>query len=340
MNNRFEISKIIKTNFFQRKIFRITLITFSCLVFLVFTMGFGSYYFLKGEFSAPGRLSESKIVIIPHGYSVKSIGSFLHDQGVVDNSLVFYWGVRLFGQSKPLLSGEYEILPGMANKDVMLLLQSGKVVVRKITVPEGLTVKQIYDLLKKTKTLKGDLPSLSKFSEGSLLPETYLYTSRDSKSQILERMQNSMTELLQGLWNDHLHSKSQILSPNEVVILASIVERETSRKDERARIAGVFLNRLKLGMKLQSDPTVIYGISGGRGIINRPLTKSDLKTKSPYNTYTNYGLPWGPISNPGRASLIAVLNPFQTDELYFVADGGGGHLFARDLDNHLSLIHI
>ncbi len=297
-------------------------------------MGFGGYYFLKDEFSAPGRLSESKIIIVPQGYSVKSIASLLSDHGIIDNSLVFSWGVRLFGQSKPLLSGEYEIFPAMADRDVMLLLQSGKVVVRKITVPEGLTVKQIYNLLKKTKTLKGDLPTLKKFPEGSLLPETYMYTSRETKGQILIRMQKAMTEFLQGLLNGHLNSKSQVLLPNEIVILASMVERETSRKDERARIAGVFLNRLKLGMKLQSDPTVIYGVSGGEGVINRPLTKTDLKTKNPYNTYTNFGLPRGPISNPGRASLIAVLNPSKTDELYFVADGEGGHLFARNLDDH------
>ena len=161
-----------------------------------------------------------------------------------------------------------------------------------------------------------------------------MYTSRETKGQILIRMQKAMTEFLQGLLNGHLNSKSQVLLPNEIVILASMVERETSRKDERARIAGVFLNRLKLGMKLQSDPTVIYGVSGGEGVINRPLTKTDLKTKNPYNTYTNFGLPRGPISNPGRASLIAVLNPSKTDELYFVADGEGGHLFARNLDDH------
>ncbi len=205
---------------------------------------------------------------------------------------------------------------------------------RNFTIPEGLTAPQVVALLAAAEGLDGEPPPLDKIGEGTLLPETYQYVRGDRRVDIVGRMRKAMAETLDELWRKRSADASPLATPRDAVILASIVERETALSEERPRIAAVFLNRLRRGMRLQSDPTVVYGLSNGTGTIGRPLTRADLAVDHPYNTYIHGGLPPGPIANPGRDSLAAVLQPAKSKDLYFVADGTGGHAFARTLDEH------
>ncbi|MCH8835131.1 MAG: endolytic transglycosylase MltG, partial [Proteobacteria bacterium] len=214
---------------------------------------------------------------------------------------------------------------------VVALLQSGKTVVRRLTVAEGLTTTQVLAQLNRTEGLAGDLPSPP--GEGTLLPETYHFSYGERRDAMVARMRAAMDETLARLWDSRAPGLP-LKSPREALILASIVEKETALPEERSRIAAVFLNRLGKGMRLQSDPTVAYALTGGRGPLGRPLSRADLKTPSPFNTYLIDGLPPGPVSNPGRAAMAAVLDPVATEDFYFVADGTGGHVFARTLGEH------
>ena len=202
---------------------------------------------------------------------------------------------------------------------------------RRLTVAEGLTVAEVFRLLAETEGLTGELPEPP--PEGSLLPETYFYALGDDREEIVRRMRRGMRELLDELWSSR--PEDLVLEDRgDLVTLASIVDKETGLADERSTVAAVFLNRLRLGMRLQSDPTVIYGLTEGNGPLDRPLTRRDWRHDSPYNTYQIDGLPPGPIGNPGRAALEAVLQPDDVDYLYFVADGTGGHAFGRTLEEH------
>jgi UPF0755 protein len=200
-----------------------------------------------------------------------------------------------------------------------------------MTVAEGLTVAEIYDVLTAQPDLEGPVPP--KPPEGSLLPETYFFVLGDTRAQIVDRMRSEMSAQLASLWEQR-DKDIPLTAPDEAVTLASLVEKETSKDSERPRVAAVFYNRMKKGMALQSDPTVIYALTDGQGRLDRTLTSADLKLDSPYNTYMNAGLPKGPIANPGIAALKGVLHPAKTKELYFVADGTGGHAFAETLDQH------
>jgi UPF0755 protein len=250
---------------------------------------------------------------------------------VIADPRLFRLAARIMGRAKPLRAGEYEFPARTSAFAAIELMQSGRTVVRRLTVPEGLTVRQVMGLLIEAEGLDG--PVTRATGEGRLLPETYHYSWGDSRQGLVERMEAGMRETLVRAWRAR-GGPPVLKTPEEALTLASIVEKETGVAAERPRIAAVFLNRLKANMKLQSDPTVIYGLDRGAGNFNRALVRADLEADTPYNTYTRAGLPPGPIANPGRASIEAVLNPVASDELYFVADGSGGHAFAKTLDEH------
>ncbi len=213
----------------------------------------------------------------------------------------------------------------------MNVLMFAKPVVRRLTVPEGLTTQQVLAQIDHTEGLEGKISTLP--AEGGLLPETYDFSYGDSRQEMIVRMRKAMAETLATLWKTHA-PEIRLQTPEQALILASIVEKETGRAEERPRVAAVFLNRLAHHMRLQSDPTVVYALANGKGPLGRPLTHADLDVASYYNTYLHDGLPPGPIANPGKASLVAVLHPADSDDLYFVADGAGGHVFAKTLDEH------
>lgn len=298
------------------------------------TLAVAGVWLFHRAFAAPGPLTEEAVLVVPRGASVRSIAALLEAEGVVDDAIVFSFGVRGFGGERPLVAGEYNFPPAVSARDAMGLLQAGKVVVRNLTIPEGLTAMQVFALVGAAEALRGELPPADNIGEGTLLPETYQYVRGERREDVLARMQKAMDDTLDRLWNERSSDADPLASPREALILASIVERETGRAEERSRIAAVFLNRLRRGMRLQSDPTVVYGLSTGTGTIGRSLTRADLAVDHPYNTYIHAGLPPGPIANPGRDSVAAVLQPAKSKYLYFVADGTGGHAFARTLKEH------
>ena len=291
----------------------------------------GVFFWGYAQFTQPGPLAFEATVVIPRGAAVKDIAGQLTRFGVISDPLIFRLGTRLFGADKDLRAGEYRFKPRLSPRQALAILQSGRTVVRRLTVAEGLTTQRVLAQLAATEGLAGDIENLP--GEGTLLPETYHFSFGDKRSAVVARMATAMSRALGRLW-DGRDGAIPLKTPSEALILASIVEKETARPDERARIAGVFLNRLRQGMRLQSDPTVAYALTGGAGPLGRALSRADLKFPSPYNTYLNGGLPPGPISNPGLAALAAVMRPARTRDLYFVADGAGGHLFARTLKEH------
>jgi len=283
------------------------------------------------RYTHPGPLSDPRTVIIPRGSGVDEIAHQLWHAGIIADPYSFELGVRLDGNAARLRSGEYAFAARIVPQDVASQLAAGRTVIRRLTVAEGLTTAQILALIQTTEGLEGDIGQPP--GEGQLLPETFFYSWGDSRRQMVSRAKRAMTDLLAQLWQGRA-SELPLRTPDEAVILASIVEKETAVADERPRIAAVFLNRLRNGMRLQADPTVIYGLTGGHGALDRPLSRTDLEAPSRWNTYTIDGLPPTPIANPGKASLEAVLHPAATDDLYFVADGTGRHLFARSLTEH------
>ncbi|MDA7981788.1 MAG: endolytic transglycosylase MltG [Alphaproteobacteria bacterium] len=279
-----------------------------------------------------GPAAAESVVVIEPGIGLSDIATRLAHAGVLRQPEIFSIVVRLDGRGQQIRAGEYAIPAGASMAELLEILLSGQTVQHRLVVPEGLTVGAIRRLLMENSDLSGDLPSpLAR--EGTLLPETYFYQRDDSRRDLVERMRSSMESALAELWPRRADNLP-LSSPFEALVLASIVERETGRDNERALVASVFINRLRNGARLQSDPTVIYALGLHDDPASRPLTRADLETEHPYNTYRVQGLPPGPIANPGRASLEAVLNPAETDLFYFVADGDGGHRFASNLADH------
>ncbi|HET6157281.1 MAG TPA: endolytic transglycosylase MltG, partial [Dongiaceae bacterium] len=281
----------------------------------------GVAYYLYASFTGPGPLTEDKTLVIPKGTGVLEIGGILRTEGVIDDVRIFSLGVRLFSDHKPLIAGEYVFPRGVSPSGAMGILIAGKSITHRLTIPEGLAVREVLELISSEPLLDGPLPP-DRPAEGTLLPETYTFLRGESRAAIIERMRDAMTKALAQEWGKRDPGIS-LKTPEEAVTLASVVEKETSQSGERARVAGVFYNRLKKGMPLQSDPTVIFAITLGKLKLNRGLTYDDLKIDSPYNTYLVKGLPPGPIANPGLAALQAVMHPMATKDLYFVADGSG-----------------
>ena len=304
---------------------------FTLLVLLVVSLG-AALYFGKQHYDAPGPLVQEKTVNIPRGLGSRQIADLLQREGVIDEPLVFMGGVLVRKARGDLKHGEYLFKAHASIASVVDTMIEGKVVQHALTVPEGLTSEQVVARLLETEALSGPISQIPR--EGTLLPDTYKFTRGMSREQMIRRMQRDEKRVLAEVWA-HRSPDLPLKTPEELVTLASIVEKETGKPDERSRVAAVFINRLKHKMRLQSDPTIIYGLTGGKGSLGHPLLKSEMERPNPYNTYQIDGLPPGPIANPGRASLDAVANPARTKDLYFVADGTGGHVFSENYQEHL-----
>ncbi len=279
-----------------------------------------------------GPLTASRRVVIPRGAGPATMAKVLKDEGVLNRPGMFRIALMIDPSPKPIKAGEYEIPAHASMASLVELLQSGKVVQRRLTVPEGATTAEVVELVRKTDTLTGEITLDVK--EGDLLPETYFYSRNDTRDGILLRMKEAMEKAVDDAWRKRA-AGLPLLNRREVVILASMIEKETAIPAERQKIAAVFINRLRIKMRLESDPTTIYGITGGKGTLGRELTRADLQSASGYNTYVVPGLPSGPICNPGRASIVAATSPATRDHsLYFVADGQGGHAFAANVYEH------
>jgi UPF0755 protein len=303
---------------------------FTVLILLALVGG-GLFVFAKQSFDAAGPLESEKVVNIPPKLGIRDIADLLVKEGVIDHPWTFVVSAMLAKTHDELKFGEYQFPKEASLHDVINTLIEGKVVQHQISIPEGLTSEQIVQRLMETEFLSGTVKSIP--GEGSLLPESYRYPRGAPREQVIQRMQQAQARIVQEVW-DRRTPDLPLKTSQQLVILASIVEKETGRVDERTRVAAVFVNRLKQHMKLQSDPTIIYGLVGGKGTLNRPILRSEIDQHTPYNTYAIEGLPPGPISNPGRAALEAVANPARTKELYFVADGTGGHTFSETLEQH------
>jgi len=303
------------------------------LLLLVLIVGGGVTVVGKSRFEAPGPLAEDKVVNIPPRSGMMEIADLLKQEGVIDeHRLIFVGGVFALKARSELKAGEYVFTKHASVRDVLQTIVDGKVVQHAFTVPEGLTSEQIVARLLEDDILSGNVKDVPR--EGSLLPDSYHFNRGFTREQMIQRMRQAQDRLVREAWERH-NPDLPLKTPEQLVILASIVEKETGKPEERTRVAAVFANRLKQKMKLQTDPTVIYGLVYGKGSLGHPLTKSELAQPTPYNTYLIDGLPPGPIANPGRASIEAAANPARTKELYFVADGTGGHVFSETYDQHL-----
>ncbi|MBN9070671.1 MAG: endolytic transglycosylase MltG [Rhizobiales bacterium] len=303
------------------------------LIFVATLAAFAVAWFGKSAFEAPGPSTTNQTVLVKPNSGVQEIADLLERRGLITDARIFLLGSRAFGGGGTMKAGEYEIKAGASMREIMDVLKSGKSILYSLTIPEGLTVEQALDRIRASDLLSGDMPATIP-EEGSLAADTQRFTRGTKREDIVNKLIADQKALVKEIW-DSRASDLPIADINEFVTLASIVEKETGIASERPHVASVFVNRLNKNMRLQSDPTVIYGIYGGKGKpADKPITQSDLKKQTPYNTYVINGLPPTPIANPGRAALEAVANPAQTDDLYFVADGTGGHVFAKTLDEH------
>ncbi len=300
---------------------------------------------LRVNFAQPGPLAHSAVTVIPRGEGVQEIAARLEREGIVSDRRLFvaqYLTQSLHAyftgsKSVQLQAGEFEFKKEASLADVLDTLAQGKAVLYRLSVPEGLTSQQVVARLRADENLSGEITEVP--PEGSLLPDTYRYSRGMARSDIIERMQADQRRFIATVW-DKRQPDLPFQTVEQALVLASIVEKETGRADERERVAAVFVNRLRRKMRLQSDPTIIYGIVGGQGSLGRPITRSDINTRTAYNTYQIDGLPPGPIANPGRAAIQAVLNPAKTQDLYFVADGTGGHTFTSNLRDHSAAVQV
>ncbi|MEZ5925080.1 MAG: endolytic transglycosylase MltG [Hyphomicrobiaceae bacterium] len=299
---------------------------------LIMMLGIGGlFYFVRVVFDKAGPLSHSTVIVIPRGEGLNAIAERLEREGIIGDSRVFVASVYYFGAAKKLKAGEYEIRKQASMRQVLDTLVEGKSILYKVSVPEGLTSYQVAEILRNEPNLTGEITEVP--AEGSLLPDTYRYARNTDRQDLLKRMQSEQERFLEAVWGTRMQGLP-FQNLDQAITLASIVEKETGRADERDRIAGVFVNRLRKGMRLQSDPTIIYGVTGGKGSLGRPIRRSEIDAKNAYNTYQIDGLPPSPICNPGRAAIEAVLNPADTKDIYFVADGTGGHAFAETIRDH------
>jgi UPF0755 protein len=287
--------------------------------------------FVEKQANEPGPLQSDKVVMIPKSIGTGEIATLLKREGVINQTFLFELQAFISRQRGPLKAGEFLFKARTSIDSAIDTLIQGKPILHSITFPEGLTSEQIVQRIRDNEILTGDIGEPPR--EGTLLPDTYKFERGETRQQVINRMQRAQRDTLNQIWARR-SPELPIKTPQELVILASIVEKETGRADERSRVAGVFINRLAKRMKLQSDQTIVYGLVGGKGTLGRGILRTEIEKATPYNTYAIEGLPPGPIANPGKAALEAVANPSRTKELYFVADGTGGHVFAETLDQH------
>ena len=276
-----------------------------------------------------GGAPRDTVVVIPPGASIAKAAEILEKAGAVSSADSFRNHARFFGGDDPIKPGEYEIKKGMGAGDILDLLQSGKTVQRLVMIPQGMPSIMVWERLMAEPRLKGAIPVPA---EGSILPDSYAFTTGETRAAVVKRMQAAMDKAFDELWAKR-SPRSAAKDRNEAITLASIVEKETGVAAERRTVAGVYTNRLAVGMRLQADPTIIYPITKGKPL-GRRILRSEIVAVNDYNTYSMAGLPKGPIANPGKASIAAVLDPEANDYLYFVAKGDGGHAFARTLSEH------
>jgi UPF0755 protein len=301
---------------------------FFALLLLLAGLGTAGFLYARHAYTAPGPLAEPAQLVIPRG-GTTAIAAALAERQVIADPRAFLAAAWLTSGEGPLRAAEY-LFPARASlAEVLEILRRGRPVQRRLTIPEGLTARQIAALIERAEGLTGETPA---FEEGALLPETYSYQWGDTRAALVRRAEQAMAAALDEAWRQRAENLP-LANPRQALILASIVERETGKAEERALVASVFINRLRRGMPLQSDPTVAYAAADG-GVLERPISRADLERDHPFNTYRIRGLPPGPIASPGRDSLRAVVRPEATDFLYFVADGTGGHAFGRTLEEH------
>ncbi|WP_425418821.1 endolytic transglycosylase MltG [Oricola indica] len=293
----------------------------------------GALYYGKVRFEEAGPSSLAVTHAVRPGASLGQIASSLESRNIISNARIFEAGVRVYGHESDFKAGEYEFKANASMKEIMDILVSGRAILHPLTVVEGMTVAQALDRVAENELLTGEMPETLP-EEGMLVADTQKFSRGTTRAELIRTMEAQQRAIIEETWANR-RADLPIEDINEFVTLASIVEKETAVPNERSRVAGVFINRLRKGMKLQSDPTIIYGLFGGEGKpSDRPIYRSDIDKPTPYNTYQIVGLPPGPIAIPGRAALEAVANPSVTDDLYFVADGTGGHVFAKTLAEH------
>lgn len=314
----------------------LNLIVYSLTIIVIAVVGGG--YWVVHEYKKPGPLDQNTIFTVERGQSASDIAGNLESQNIIEDALVFRIGLKFLDDNRFLKAGEYRLEPNMSMQEVVATMQSGQTIEYQFTIPECTTSFEVMNILNDIDILTGEL--LTPPLEGTIYPDTYNYIRGESRDNVLLRMQGIMDTMLEATWRLRKTNNKHLKTPQDALILASIVEKEAGNPEERRRVAGLFLNRLDKGMRLQSDPTVIYGIVDGRpktdgmGPLGRRILRKDLEFDSPYNTYIYPGLPPGPICNPGKASLEAVLDPEEHDYIYMVADGSGGHAFAVTLRDH------
>lgn len=297
---------------------------------LSITIG-GLFAYVKYQFDKPGPLNYATTIVIPKGDGVNSIAGRLVKEGVLRDRWLFKLGVMRFRAQKKLKAGEYAIEKHASVRQVLDTLTEGKAILHRVTIAEGRTSYEAVQILNAAPLLTGTIKEIP--PEGSLLPDTYSFSRGTDRNELIAQMQSDQKRFVEKIWKNR-QKDLPYKSIREAIIMASVVEKETGRADERDRVAGVFVNRLRRGMRLQSDPTIIYGITKGRGKLGRGLRRSEIDRKTDWNTYQIDGLPITPIANPGRSALEATLNPAATKDIFFVADGTGGHVFAETIQEH------
>ena len=299
------------------------------LLILLVAVAAGGVWYAGQVYDAPGPLPEARAIVVPHG-GAEAVAASLLAAGAIGDARAFRLAALATSDDGALHAAEFAFPAHASLREVLAVLRTAKPVQHHLTIPEGLTALQIAQLVAHGEALTGDAPLAA---EGAVLPETYSYELGTTRAALTERMMAAMQHALEREWEARAPDLP-LASPFQALILASIVERETAKPQERPHVASVYLNRLRLGMKLQSDPTVVYAASNGWGVLDHGITRSELDADSPYNTYRVFGLPPGPICAPGIAAIHAVLQPSHTDDLYFVADGTGGHVFAKTVEEH------
>lgn len=317
-----------KREYHQTLVFMSGTLTTLVLIFIGLV---ASFAFAKFMFDKSGPLGHQDVIAIPKGEGLSAIANRLERKNMIIDKRLFKAAVMYFGVQNKLKAGEYEIPKNASMRDVIDRLLEGKSILHSLPFPEGMTSQQLVDRINANTTLTGEITEIP--AEGSLLPDTYKFTRGMDRTELIKRMQSAQDKFMENLWAQRKENLP-IKTKAEALTLASIVEKETGIAGERPHIAGVFMNRLNKGIRLQSDPTIIYGLVGGVGKLGRGLRRSEIDKLTPYNTYQIDALPPTPIANPGRAAIKAVLNPKDTKDIFFVADGTGGHIFAETLKQH------